>query len=100
MQWNHLRLLLALKEGGSMAAAGRLLQVEHSTVSRQVQALEADMGAQLLLRGREGLILTPVGLRMLRAAEEMDAVASRAAHDARSALQESVGVVRVSAPTG
>lgn len=100
MQWNHLRLLLALKEGGSMAAAGRLLQVEHSTVSRQVQALEADMGAQLLLRGREGLIWTPVGLRMLRAAEEMDAVASRAAHDARSALQESVGVVRISAPTG
>ena len=100
LEWNHLRTLLALKQGGSIAAAARALAVDHSTVSRQLAALEASLGAQILIRGRKGLVWTAHGTRLLEAATAMDAVATDAVRHARDMLADPTGVVRLSVPTG
>ncbi|MEO1239897.1 MAG: LysR family transcriptional regulator, partial [Pseudomonadota bacterium] len=46
---------------GSISGAARRLGVSQSAVSQHISNLEATMGAQVLIRGREGVTLTPVG---------------------------------------
>ena len=41
MDWEHLRHFSAFAQRGSLAAAARLLGVEHATVARRIAALEA-----------------------------------------------------------
>lgn len=50
-------------EAGSLSAAGRALRLSLPAVSRQLQALEADLGTTLLIRSNRGLSLTPAGQR-------------------------------------
>jgi DNA-binding transcriptional LysR family regulator len=38
--WNDFKIILALGQAGSVAAAGRALSVDGSTVSRRLAALE------------------------------------------------------------
>ncbi len=45
--WDNLRYFLELARAGTLAAAARRLAVEHTTVSRRIQALEKRMGAAL-----------------------------------------------------
>src|SRR5690606_14474654 len=65
MDWNDLRHFLALARTGSARAAGGLLGVSHSTVSRRVEALEAELGVRLFDRHRDGYLLTDAGKQMV-----------------------------------
>ena len=62
LNWDDLRFLLALRNGGSLAAAARQLKVEPSTASRRLCSLEAALGAQLAARTPEGLVLNAAGM--------------------------------------
>lgn len=53
-------LISAIEEGTVRSAASRL-SLEPSTVSRKIAALEADLGIQLIERGRSGVKLTDAG---------------------------------------
>lgn len=58
-------LMSAIEEGTVRSAASRL-NLEPSTVSRKISALEADLDIQLIERGRSGVKLTEAGeLRVL-----------------------------------
>jgi DNA-binding transcriptional LysR family regulator len=46
MDWNDLRYFLAIARSGSLARAAHELSVEHTTVSRRLSALEADLGTR------------------------------------------------------
>ena len=46
---------------GSISGAARWLGVSQSAVSQHIAKLEAVMGAQVLIRGRDDVALTPVG---------------------------------------
>ncbi|MHA1190111.1 MAG: LysR family transcriptional regulator, partial [Alphaproteobacteria bacterium] len=61
MDWDKLRIFHAAAEAGSFTHAGDTLSMSQSAVSRQVSALEADLGAQLFHRHARGLILTEQG---------------------------------------
>lgn len=100
MEWSHLKVLLALQRGGSIAGAARELKVDHSTVSRQLSALEEAVGAQLLIRGGSSITWTAQGSRLLEAALQMDAAASDAMREVRGVLADVTGCVHVSVPTG
>ena len=100
MEWSHLKVLLALQRGGSIAGAARELKVDHSTVSRQLSALEEAVGAQLLIRGGSSITWTAQGSRLLEAALQMDAAASDAMREVRGVLADVTGSVHVSVPTG
>jgi DNA-binding transcriptional LysR family regulator len=51
----------AIVEAGSMGKAAAQLRVSQSTLTRQVQSLEAEIGAPLLERSGTGVALTPAG---------------------------------------
>jgi DNA-binding transcriptional LysR family regulator len=72
VNWDDLRFLLALRQGGSLAAAARLLKVEPSTASRRLCSLEAALGAQLAARTPEGLVLNEAGVLASDLASTMD----------------------------
>ena len=50
MDWDNLRYFLEVARSGTLVAAARRLGVEHTTVSRRVQALEKQMGQALFAR--------------------------------------------------
>lgn len=72
MQWsnlpslNALRAFAAVAETGSFSRAGNALNVSHAAVSQQVRALEARLGATLLVRQGRELVLTEDGARLAR----------------------------------
>ena len=66
MDWDKLRVFHAAAEAGSFTHAGEQLGLSQSAVSRQVSALETELGVSLFHRHARGLILTEQG-ELLRA---------------------------------
>jgi DNA-binding transcriptional LysR family regulator len=65
MNISHLQVLVTVVEHGSFSEAALKLQTSQSAVSRAIAALEEELGATLLSRGRFGARLTPLGERVL-----------------------------------
>lgn len=63
--WNALKLFLAIAEGGSLAQAARQLGINHSTVFRRLNSLEAELGGRMFERFPSGYQLTPLGEEFL-----------------------------------
>jgi molybdate transport repressor ModE-like protein len=99
-EWGDFKILLALARAGSVAGAARELQVDHSTVSRRLSALEDAVGSKLVIRGGRDFNLTAEGRSLLAAAEAMQSAATRATRLVRSAKAEVEGTVRVSLAPG
>ncbi|MBO6894225.1 MAG: LysR family transcriptional regulator [Roseibium sp.] len=76
MHWDHLRAFLTFIREGSVRRAARTLNTTHSTVARQLKALEADLGGPLFEPGPEGRTLTALGHRIVPMAERMEADAA------------------------
>ena len=60
-QFSALRLFISVVDTGSFSAAGELLGISTSVVSRQIAALEAELGIRLLKRSTRRVELTDVG---------------------------------------
>lgn len=71
LDWNDLRYALAIAHGGSLAAAARQLGVNHTTVLRRLDLLEARLGARLFERHRQGYAPTEAGTLLLEQARRM-----------------------------
>ena len=50
MDWDNVRVFLAVARAGQFVAAARRLGLDHATASRRVAALEAALGAKLFDR--------------------------------------------------
>lgn len=72
MQWNDLRLVLAVGRGNTLTAAGQALGVDRSTVFRRLDALEEKLGVRLFERLGGAWEPTAEGAAMLEAAERME----------------------------
>lgn len=72
MNWDDMRLFLAVARTGSISGAGRQLGVQHSTVSRRMRQLEEKLGARLIERKKTGYELTAAGEKIKLAAERME----------------------------
>lgn len=81
-----------------MAPAARALGVNHATVFRQVNAMEARLGARLFDRHRSGYGLTAVGEVALAAAESMEVQALAAERRMAGGDLNLTGTIRVTAP--
>lgn len=69
--WDDLRLILAVAEHKSFAAAARLLNVNHTTVLRRVNTFEQEHGLRIFNRLSTGYTLTEAGEELLQTAEIM-----------------------------
>ena len=100
MDWDNLRYFLELSRTGTLAAAARRLAVEHTTVSRRIQALEKQMGAALFARDAGGHRLTEAGRQLLPAVEAMETAVLGAERTAPASHEGPSGLVRVGATEG
>ena len=100
MNWDDVRVFLAVARAGQILGAARRLELNHATVSRRIAALERALGAKLFRRLTTGSELTEEGERFLAVAEriEADMIAARAEIAGES--DEVAGVVRIGAPDG
>jgi len=65
-QFSALRLFISVVDTGSFSAAGELLGVSTSVVSRQIAALETELGTRLLKRSTRRVELTDAGAIYLK----------------------------------
>ena len=72
VNWDDMRIFLALAASGSSAAAAKTVGNDATTVSRRLQRLERALGTSLFEHGRAGLMLTDAGHRLLAHAEAME----------------------------
>lgn len=61
MNWDDMRLFLAVARTGSISGGAKQLGVQHSTVSRRLRSLEEKLGARLIERKKTGYELTVAG---------------------------------------
>ncbi|WP_339479332.1 MULTISPECIES: LysR substrate-binding domain-containing protein [unclassified Pseudomonas] len=97
---NDLYYFAKVVEAGGFAAAGRLLGIPKSRLSRRIAELEERLGARLLQRTTRQLKLTAVGERYLRHCQAMLLEAEMADEAVASMSSEPRGRLRVSSPVG
>ena len=97
MDWNHLYAFLQTAERGSLSAAARHMGVTQSTLSRQVAALEQQLGVTLFERVGRSVVVTQAGLGLLEHARAMGTAADNFAMAATATSQNVDGVVSISA---
>jgi DNA-binding transcriptional LysR family regulator len=100
MNWDDVRIFLAVARAGQILGAARRLGLNHATVSRRIAALEAALGARLFRRMTTGSELTAAGERFLGVAERMEADMIAARADLADEGDDLAGPVRIGAPDG
>lgn len=100
MNWDDVRIFLAVARTGQMLAASRRLGVNHATLSRRVTALEEALDTRLLIRRTNGCELTAEGEIFLRAAERMETEMLAAQSQVGRIDSALAGTVRIGAPDG
>lgn len=98
--WNDLRLLLAIERAGSLSGAGKLVGVDHSTVSRRLAALEAALGDKLVARSPDGVLWTAPGNDALALAHAIDDAVHKFQRGRQTKGCAPAGRVRISTPSG
>jgi LysR family hca operon transcriptional activator len=87
MDTKHVRAAVAVVRHGSFTVAARELFMAQSTMSRQIAALEREVGAELFVRGARRVELTVPGEAFLTEAREILAAVERAERAARAAAR-------------
>lgn len=100
MDWDHLRIFLAVARHGQLLAAARRLALNHATVARRLDALEHSLGTPLFERRPAGCVLTQAGERLLPVAERIEFELLGVAEGFRQEEADVSGTVRIGAPDG
>ena len=96
--WNDIRIFLAIARTGSALAAARELQLNQTTVTRRIDALEHTLGATLFTRGARGSDLTELGKALMPHAQVMEHAALALDGEAGRLHRDQGGEIRVTAP--
>lgn len=100
MNWDDVRIFLAVARAGQILGAARRLELNHATVSRRVAALEDSLKTKLFRRLTTGSELTQAGERFLAVAERMEADMIAARAELAGEGDAVSGIVRIGAPDG
>lgn len=100
IDWNDVRLFLAVAELGSLTHAARQLGIAQPTVSRRLAELEDQLGYALFHRSVGGTALTNRGERWLEPARQMAEAAGALEHASAQGNASPSGIVRITAPPG
>lgn len=100
MDWDKLRIFHAAAEAGSFTHAGEALNMSQSAVSRQVSALEKDLGVTLFHRHARGLVLTEQGEILSRTASDVLNQLSNVQAILADTTARPQGALRITTPVG
>ena len=96
LDWDDLRVFLAISEQGNLSAASRTLKVSQPTVGRRLKSLEENLGTQLFDRLPDGMALTSHGEQLIPLARNMETAADAVRRQQASFSTEVRGTVRIS----
>lgn len=100
IDWDKLRTFHAAAETGSLTAAAEKVGLSQSAVSRQIAALEDDLGVPLFHRHARGLILTGPGKVLQQSTLQMATIAAVAESNLKDARERPQGELLITAPVG
>ena len=98
LDWDLLRVFLAVMRTSTLRDAARSLGVSHPTVRRRIAALESSLGITLFERGADGLQATPEASGLLVQAEHVEASVHSLRRRATASATQLSGSVRVTVP--
>jgi len=99
LDWDDVRLFLALCRARSLGQAAGSLGVDVSTVSRRLASLEDSLAITLFDRSRSGITATASAERLFPVAEEIEHGMLRFAGEAETLERDVAGLVRLACPT-
>ncbi|HET8708048.1 MAG TPA: LysR family transcriptional regulator [Pseudomonadales bacterium] len=97
LNWDDIRYFLAVVEAGSLTSAARQLRVEHTTVSRRIEALEKSLELRLFDRLPRQWQLTAEGENLIPGARRLEEEVLSLRRTAAGVAPLS-GTVRISVP--
>jgi DNA-binding transcriptional LysR family regulator len=100
MNWDDLKLFLAIGRQGSLTAASRRLGLDVATLSRRMTGLEHDLETKLFERSPKGYALSEAGHALMQHAEAMELAAEAARERVGQATEGLSGAVRIGVPEG
>lgn len=95
MDWDNLKVALAISRVGSLTQAAQLLGIDQSTAGRRLSALEADLGVILFVRSKTGFAPTDAGDAAIKQALEVERRIERLTDEITSGDEGPVGIVRL-----
>lgn len=98
MELRQLRYFVRIVDLGSLSKAAADLYVAQPALSKQLAALEAELGTELLARSPRGVTPTEAGLALYREAQAVLRQLRRIPDELRSAAGSPTGVVAVGMP--
>jgi len=96
MEWEDLRLVLALHRAGTTSLAAENLGVNQSTVSRRLATLREESSRQWFVREGRRLVATPAGEEVIAAAVRMEKEVLRVERSLAGLNEHLEGLVRLS----
>jgi DNA-binding transcriptional LysR family regulator len=100
IDWDDLRVFLAVARAESLSGAGRALRLDPATVGRRIARLEERLGAALFVKSPQGYGLTGQGQGLLVHAERAEQAVTAAREEVRGEAEGLSGQVRIGAPDG
>lgn len=100
MNWEDVRVFIAVADCKSISKAAQLLKVTPGMVSRRLDDLESALDVSLFVRTATGMVLTSAGEDMLDRALSMQRFADSIEDSVRGRDNKNAGMVTLRAPDG
>lgn len=100
MDWDDLRIFLAIARAGTVSEAARQLELDHSTVSRRLSNLESRLAVRLFDRAGRRLTINDAGERLKRTAERLESTLLSDLAVLEAMQGSRMGTVRIGVPEG
>lgn len=100
LDWDKLRVFHAAAQAGSFTHASEALSMSQSAVSRQISALEQDIGVSLFNRHARGLVLTEAGERLRHTAHDVYLRLESVKEELQETRETPTGTLRVTTTVG
>ena len=95
MNWDNLKVALAVARAGSLSRGATLLGIDQSTAGRRLSALEAEVGTILFARSKSGFLPTDAGKAVIDRALEIELQVNGLTEDVLQKEQGPAGTVRL-----
>lgn len=100
LEWNDLRVILAICRTGTLSGAARMLGHNHSTIFRKITAIEEKTRVRFFERLPDGYVMTEAGQTAMHYAERIETEVHSLGREILGQDMRLQGKIRITAPEG